>query len=146
MGGLYEAIDAEIAKGGILKAQTLPELAQAMGVDPAEFATEISRYNADCQAGHDSVFDKARAHLQPITAAPFYAVRAGMDIITTHGGIRTDSRMRVLRPDCTPIQGLYAAGIDISGVDSGDYSVNLSGHAFGFALTGGRLAAQEMLQ
>jgi fumarate reductase flavoprotein subunit len=69
-----------------------------------------------------------------------------MDIITTHGGIRTNSRMQVMQADgMQAIPGLYAAGIDISGVDSGDYSVNLSGHAFGFALAGGRLAAQEML-
>jgi hypothetical protein len=55
--------------------------------------------------------------------------------------------MQVMGADLlAPIPGLYAAGIDISGVDSGDYSVNLSGHAFGFALTGGRLAAQEMLK
>jgi predicted oxidoreductase len=54
--------------------------------------------------------------------------------------------MQVMQADgMQAIPGLYAAGIDISGVDSGDYSVTLSGHAFGFSLTGGRLAAQEML-
>lgn len=146
MGSVYVTLYDEIAKGGIVQAQTIPELAQAMEVDPAALTAEIEAYNADCRAGHDRLFDKARAHLRPIESAPFYAVQAGMDIITTHGGIRTNSRMQVMQADgMQAIPGLYAAGIDISGVDSGDYSVNLSGHAFGFALAGGRLAAQEML-
>ena len=57
-----------------------------------------------------------------------------------------DERMRVVDEAGIPIADLYAAGIDISGVDSGDHSVSLSGHAFGFSLTGGRIAAQEMLR
>ena len=59
---------------------------------------------------------------------------------------RVAQQYPTLRPGGKPIPGLYAAGVDISGVDSGDYSVGLSGHAFGFALTGGRIAAEEKLK
>jgi fumarate reductase flavoprotein subunit len=143
MAKLYEAIDAEIAKGGVKRADTVDGLARITGIGD-ELTAEVAAYNDACAAGHDSLFCKDRRSLYPIAEAPFYAVRAGVDIITTHGGIAVDERMRVLTPEGRPIPGLYAAGIDVSGIDTGDYSVNLSGHAFGFSLTGGRIAAESM--
>lgn len=146
MGALREALEKETAKGGVFRADSIEALAAAAGIDPAALTAEVQAYNAACAAGHDSLFGKDRRALIPVLEAPFYAVRAGLDIITTHGGIAVDEKLRVLTPDFAPIPGLYAAGIDISGVDSCDYSVNLSGHAFGFSLTGGRMAGQEMAQ
>lgn len=146
MGELYSAVELEIGKGGIVKAASIEELADAAGIDRDALSAEVAAYNTACAAGHDALFGKDRRGLLPVSEGPFYAVRAGMDIITTHGGIRVDSRMRVLTPEAKPIPGLFSAGIDISGVDSGDYSVGLSGHAFGFSLAGGRIAAEEMLK
>jgi len=144
MAGLYDAIDKEIGKGAVRKAGTVEALARETGLGDA-LLEEIRAYNAACAAGHDDLFGKDRRQLFPIAEPPFYAVFAGIDIITTHGGIAVDEHMRVLDEAGLPIPGLYAAGIDISGVDSGDYSVNLSGHAFGFSLAGGRIAARHML-
>ena len=141
---LYDALQAEIEKGGVLRADSIDALAEAAGIDPGALTAEVNAYNAACAAGRDDLFGKDGRRLQPLGEGPFYAVRAGMDIITTHGGIRVDSHMRVLTPTWKPIPGLYAAGIDISGVDSCDYSVDLSGHAFGFSVIGGRIAAEEM--
>ena len=146
MGRLYEALEQELKTDRVRKADTIPALGEAAGLDAATLTAEVEAYNASCAAGHDSLFGKDRRSMVPIAEGPFYAVRAGMDIITTHGGIAVNHRMQVLRPGGTPIPGLYAAGIDISGVDSGDYSVDLSGHAFGFSLTGGRIAAGEMVK
>lgn len=146
MGSLYDALEKETEKGGVFRADSIEALAASTSIPAETLREEIAAYNADCAAGYDSLFGKDRRAMLPVTEGPFYAVRAGLDIITTHGGIAVDEKMRVLTPDFAPIPGLYAAGIDISGVDSGDYSVNLSGHAFGFALTGGRIAAREMLQ
>lgn len=144
MEDLYEALNHEVEKGRIHKAATIQKLAAAADLDPETLATEVWAYNSDCAAGCDSLFGKDRRSMLPLQESPFYAVPAGIDIITTHGGIRTDSHMQVLSETGHPIPGLFSAGIDISGLDSGDYSVMLSGHAFGFSLAGGRLAAQEM--
>lgn len=141
---LYEALEKELENGRIFKASTIQKLAVAAGIDTDTLLDETTLYNADCARGYDSLFGKDRRFMQPLTEGPYYAIPAGIDIITTHGGIQTDCRMRVLAPDGTPVPGLFAAGIDISGVDSADYSVMLSGHAFGFSLAGGRLAAMEM--
>ena len=146
MEDLYEAIELETERGSILRASSIPKLAALTGMDSEILSAEVAAYNADCAAGRDSLFGKDRRAMIPLHEGPFYAVPAGMDIITTHGGICTDSNLQVITPDGNPIPGLFAAGIDISGLDSGDYSVMLSGHAFGFSLAGGRLAAQEMLR
>ena len=145
MAHLYEAIEAEIAKGGVRRADTIDDLARDTGLGSA-LVKEIRDYNAACAAGHDDLFGKDRRELFPVAEPPYYAVRAGMDIITTHGGIAVNENMQAVNEGGIPIEGLYAAGIDISGVDSGDYSVGLSGHAFGFSLAGGRIAAEEMLK
>ena len=146
MGQLYTALEQEIKKGGVLRAASIEALAAAAGIDPETLTAETEAYNVACAAGRDDLFGKDRQSLFPLAEGPFYAVRAGMDIITTHGGIAVNRQMQVVKPGGRPIPGLYAAGVDISGVDSGDYSVWLSGHAFGFSLTGGRIAAEEMLK
>ena len=48
--------------------------------------------------------------LAPIGTAPFYAATVLLSDIGTKGGLRTDERARVLRPDGQPIEGLYASG------------------------------------
>ena len=144
MAKLFEAVEKEINAGGIYKADTLEELAQLTGMPSDALVEEVAVYNAACAAGHDPLFAKDRRYLYPVAGGPYYAVRCGIDIITTHGGIAVDWKMRVLDEHGDPIPGLYAAGIDISGVDSGDYSVRLSGHAFGFSLAGGRIAGEQM--
>ena len=144
MAKLYEVIEGELPKGSVRRADSIEELARDTGLYEA-LVEEVEAYNASCRNGHDGLFGKDRRQLYPIAEPPYYAVYAGLDILTTHGGIAVDERMRVVDDGGFPIPGLYAAGIDISGVDSGDYSVMMSGHAFGFSLTGGRIAAQEML-
>jgi hypothetical protein len=44
----------------------------------------------------------------------------------TLGGIRVDEHARVLRQDSSPIDGLYAAGVDVGGVASGGYASGLA--------------------
>lgn len=143
---LREALDKAVADGLVFRADSVEALAEAAGLDMTALADTVAAYNHDCARGEDCVFSKPRRCLFALDRAPYYAAKAGMDMITVHGGVRTDSRMRVLNAAWQPIEGLWCAGIDVSGVDSGDYSVMLSGHAFGFSLAGGRLAARDMLK
>lgn len=143
---LRAALDKAVADGLVLCANSITELADLAGLDEAALCATVDEYNAACAAGEDALFAKPRRCLAAIDRAPYYAARAGLDMITVHGGVRTDSRMRVLNAAWKPIEGLWCAGIDVSGIDSGDYSVMLSGHAFGFSLAGGRLAARDMLR
>ena len=54
------------------------------------------------------------------------AVRVVASITHTVGGLRVDDRARVLGEDGTPIDGLWAAGVDAGGVATGGYASGLA--------------------
>jgi len=54
------------------------------------------------------------------------AVRVVAAITHTMGGLRVDERARVLREDGAPVEGLYAAGVDVGGVATGGYTSGLA--------------------
>ncbi len=66
------------------------------------------------------------------------AVRVIASITHTIGGIRIDERARVLRGDGTPVDGLWAAGVDAGGVSTGGYASGLAQ-----ALVLGLVAAED---
>jgi fumarate reductase flavoprotein subunit len=54
------------------------------------------------------------------------AVRVIASITHTIGGLRVDERARVLSEEGTPIEGLWAAGVDAGGVATGGYASGLA--------------------
>src|SRR3546814_14537148 len=46
-----DKIDEQIAKGKVIKAQTLAELADLVGIESGALETTIARYNSDCEQG-----------------------------------------------------------------------------------------------
>jgi len=114
------AIRSEVAP---VRADTLAELAQTIGVDPEGLAATVGAYNAAC-VGNPSTFDATRrdglaaaTSLQPpksnwaraISVPPFLAYPLVGAVAYTFGGLATDDRSRVLRKGA-PIPGLFAAG------------------------------------
>src|SRR5262249_22204442 len=67
------------------------------------------------------------------------AVRVAPGITHTIGGLAIDERARVLRPDGTPIEGLFPAGADVGGISTGGYASGLAA-----ALVFGRIAAESV--
>ncbi len=61
-------------------------------------------------------------------------------VTQTLGGIHVDERARVLGADGAPVDGLYAAGVDIGGISSGGWSSGLA-----TALVFGVVAAESAL-
>ena len=66
------------------------------------------------------------------------AVHVAAAVTHTIGGLVTDERTRVLSQAGTPIEGLYAAGVDAGGWSTGGYASGLAA-----ALVFGRMAAEE---
>jgi hypothetical protein len=62
----------------------------------------------------------------PAPAGTVVAVRVVAAITHTLGGLRVDDRARVLRDDGAPIEGLYAAGVDVGGIATGGYASGLA--------------------
>lgn len=134
---------AAAEKAGIMKtASDLREAAEFMGVDHETLASAVEEYNGCCDRGYDTYFAKRREDLIALRKPPYYVVKAGVDVLATHGGIRVNERFEALDEDRRPIPGLYIAGMDIGGVDADVYNMNMSGHAFGVSVNSGRIAGE----
>jgi succinate dehydrogenase/fumarate reductase flavoprotein subunit len=59
-------------------------------------------------------------------AGTIVGVRVKAAITTTLGGVRVDTRARVLREDGAPLDGLYAAGADAGGISTGGWASGLA--------------------
>ena len=109
-------------------------MANTTGMDIDTLKATISHYNKDAKAGLDTQFGKKPELLHPLTKGPYYAIDfrpTGSWWVTpwlTLGGVETDneSSMVISRHTNEPIQGLYAAGRNASGVPCKSYVSGLS--------------------
>jgi succinate dehydrogenase/fumarate reductase flavoprotein subunit len=140
----------------VMRADTIPDLAAAIGLDPASLADTIARFNAHADAGHDPDFGRgtspydhfygdrsregAAVTLGAIREAPFYAVEIASGLLGTNGGPRTDGQARILGHDGAPIPGLLGAGNAIACPTGGIYAG--AGGTLGPALTFGYIAGR----
>jgi len=136
-----------------IEADTIESLATRLGLDPAALAATVRGYNAAIGPGESdrTIRDGKAARgivppksnwATPIATGPFIGYPLTCAITFTFGGIRSDARARVVRPDGTPIAGLYAAG-EVTGLYYGEYP---AGTSVLRALTFGRIAAREAAQ
>ncbi len=139
---LQSEIEAAQKDGTLCKASDLSGIADFMGVKLEDLEDEIWEYNTFCMGGRDKLFAKDIRYLHEMKDGPFYCVKAGVDMLITHGGIRVDEYFNALDKDQLPVENLFAAGVDFGGADADIYNVNMSGHGFGFALNSGRIAGE----
>ena len=117
---------AEIAKGWIMKANSIAELTAAINarqgpnkfvdytskvkMDPATLASTIATYNGYAKAGKDPDFSRPAKAMAPIQTGPFYATEVWPTGPNTQGGPKFDVKGRVLDVFGAPIPRLYKAG------------------------------------
>jgi 3-oxosteroid 1-dehydrogenase len=143
--------------GAIKKADSLAGLAAEIGVPPEALAATVERFNGFAASGVDEDFHRGESaydryyadptvkpnpSLHRIDRAPFYAVKIVPGDLGTNGGLLTDSRARVLRPDGSVIEGLYAAGNVSAAVMGHTYAG--PGATIGPAMVFGYLAAEDI--
>jgi succinate dehydrogenase/fumarate reductase flavoprotein subunit len=100
----------ELEKGWITRADTIEELAELIGRDPASVRATVDRFNGFCADGRDPDFGRAPERLAPIQQGPFYALEIVPAVPGTTGGGRRDEKARVISQKGTPIPRLYEAG------------------------------------
>lgn len=122
--------------GTVIKADTLDELAEKMGV-PAEALKETVANLKTDGFENEAVVEKAGTYAE----GPYYAVLLTPGVMDTLGGVVADTTARVLREDGSIIAGLYAAGEVIGNTQGAYYSVGL-----GEAAVFGRVAARNAIQ
>ncbi|TDD01940.1 FAD-binding dehydrogenase [Saccharopolyspora terrae] len=126
------------------QADTLPELAEALGIDTDRLARTAREFNESIV---DAEFDPAvkdgrAAHVEPpksnwalaLDTPPYCGFAVGCGITFTFGGLHVDADARVLDASGSPIAGLFACGEMVGGLFSGNYpggSGLTSGAVFG---------------
>ena len=111
---IQDLIDAGI----VVKADTLEELAELIGVDSATFVETIEKFNEAVKTGVDPEFNRASFggdFINPdgnpgIFEAPFYAGPRTPSAHITKGGLKVNTSAEVIGTDGNAIPGLYAAG------------------------------------
>jgi succinate dehydrogenase/fumarate reductase flavoprotein subunit len=101
---------AEIENGILKQANSIPELAQKLGVPPNALQASIDRWNELCAKGEDSDFARPSGTMMPIKTPPFLAGEVWPVVSNTQGGPVHNARQQVLDPSGRPIPRLYAAG------------------------------------
>jgi tricarballylate dehydrogenase len=135
-----------------VRADTLGELAEKLGLDPAKVRETVAAYNAATGGGR---FDNTRLDgcatrgLDPpktnwaraIDTPPFYGYPLRPGITFTYLGVRVNERAQVLMDNGQPADNLYASGEIMAGNILG------RGYLAGFGMTigtvFGRIAGQE---
>lgn len=138
------------------KADTLDKLAAQIGVDAAGLQETVKKVNHYSETGIDedfgrggNVFDRYYGDinvspnpcLAPLTKGPYYAMPMQAGDIGTKGGLLTNARAQVVKPDGQVIQGLYAIGNTSASVMGTVYPG--AGGTLGPAMTFGYIAALD---
>ncbi|MGX8705742.1 MAG: FAD-binding protein, partial [bacterium] len=122
-----EEIDAGVAEGRVLKADTLEELAEKINafpikgefpaVDAENLKATIEKHNSYIDSGVDPDFGKVMAAtMVKIEEGPYYAIPQYPSVHHTMGGLVINTRAEVKDIYGNVIPGLYAAGEVTGGI------------------------------
>ncbi len=100
----------EVESGWILTAESIPQLASLLKVDPEALSQTIHNYNMSCSRGEDAEFGRHPDTLIPINQPPFYAVKLYPGGPSTQGGPRRNAKSQIVNAEGEPVRRLYGAG------------------------------------
>ena len=134
-----------------IKADSIPELAQKMGLDPETLSATVAEFNAACRPGnfHPTELDGLGTEglaiektnwARPLDTPPYYGYQLRPGVTFTYLGLKVSDQAQVQTPE-GPIQNLWAAGEIMAG------SILGQGYLAGFGMTigtvFGRIAGKE---
>ena len=126
-----------------VKAETIGELAQKIGIPRETFKATVARYNELAKSRKDLDFGKRADRLTTIDHPPYYAGQAQIMFFCAMGGLNVNSCLQPLDKDNNPIPGLYVGG-NITGKLYGvTYPSMCPGLSNGMALHFGRVAGSN---
>jgi fumarate reductase flavoprotein subunit len=144
-----KVLNAALKKGTteVFVADSVEELAEKIGIEPAVLRATVDEYNSFCEKGHDDLFAKEPKYLRPLKGPKFYAVRERTLFLGTLGGIKINHKAEVVDKKGKVIPGLYAVGFDAGGAYGDSYSINDSpGMSAGFSTNSGRITGKNVLK
>ena len=133
-----------IESGSLVKAESLDELAEKIGVPADQLKKSVDEYNAAYQAGVDTKFDVPAQFLSEVKTAPFYATPIVCSTPTIPFGLHVDNNSQVCTEEDEPIDGLFAIG-NVQGDFFGkDYPVHCPGISHSRCLVFGQLVGEAL--
>ena len=141
--GLSEALDTYMATGGVIKADTLDELAERAGINADNLKATFEAYNAACTNGADDYMGKPAEFLTAMEEGPYYAIVGRSSELCTLGGLKVSTDLQVIDTENKVIPGLYSAGVDCCGSMFNRVYVSYEGVTMGWTMTSGRLAGEN---
>lgn len=145
---IIHAFDKEAARAaeegyeGYFEADTVAELAEKLGIDPAKLQDTIAEYNDMCEQNRDTKFGKNPKFLRPIGKGKLYAGKFYVGAYGSIGGLKINAKCQVFDTKGQIIPGLYAAGQDANTIYGDSYNFYLPGNSMGFAINTGRMAGE----
>lgn len=131
-------LSSGLAGGRIIEALSISDLAHQLKMNPGALEATVHRHNEYITDGTDPDFGKPIVPaMVPITTGPFYAIAQWPAIHHTMGGLRIDTKARVIDIWGNPIPGLYAAGEVCGGIHGAN---RLGGNAIADCIVFGRIA------
>lgn len=147
----FLAVDAEFDRAeeegydGFIRADSIEELAEKLGIDADKLEETLDDYNDMCDEGYDAQFHKKHEYLHPITGKGGYLVgKYYIAAYGTVGGVRINKYGEVMDANLKPIPGLYSAGSDANTIYGDSYNFTLCGNTMGFAINSGRMAGEAI--
>ena len=101
--------------GTLFKGDTLVEVAEAAGVDPAGLVATVERWNQMCDEGADSDFNY-RSTMNKFETAPYYLGQCVPSVHHTMGGVHIDTDARAVKTTGETVPNLFAAGEVTGGI------------------------------
>ncbi|MCI6530168.1 MAG: FAD-binding protein [Mesosutterella sp.] len=131
-------------EGGLIKADTIGDLAKGLKLPPEELKKTVARYNELVRKGRDEDYGKEPFRLSPVDKPPFYGAKNCGYILCTMDGIQIDTHMNAIDTEGNPIPGLYVVGNDSGSYFSNTYPNLVTGMACGRTVTFGRLVGKYL--
>ena len=136
--GVTASVDQAVEAGTVVKADTLEELAEGLGINAENFVKTVERYNELFDAQEDSDFGKEPFRLSELRTAPFYGVKLGGTALATLSGIEVTPEFEALSTEGQVIEGLYVIGNDCGNKYNKTYPNFAAGINAGLCATMGR--------
>jgi hypothetical protein len=137
-----ERLERMVKEGRFVRAYSITELAEGLGLPLGELEKTVARYNELFDNQWDEDFGKESHRLSELRKPPYYGARACAFLLATVDGIRIDEYMNAIDENCNPIPGLYVIGNDSGGYYANTYINLVTGGCAGRNMTFARRAAR----
>ncbi|MFZ4833657.1 flavocytochrome c [Rouxiella sp. Mn2063] len=135
-----KAADEYIARGFVVSAPSVGELALKLNMEPGNLQATLERYNQFVVQKQDEDFGRTTALRCELNQGPFHAIRIAPGVHHTMGGVTINTETEVLDSQKQVIKGVWAAGEVVGGIHGAN---RIGGNAVADIIIFGTLAGHN---